>query len=108
MLKHADLCHRPLTTILPRGHLLLGELQLRARQLLPRGLRRAHSVPSPDCACALRLLGVAPIDSAGTLVPGGNFGVPQPLFLELHQRRRYAEQVLKSEAKVQMTGAQRR
>ena len=65
-------------------------------------------MPYPDCACALRLLGVAPVDSTGTRVLGGNLGVPQPLLLELHQRRRYAEQVLKSEAKVQMTGAQRR
>jgi len=60
-------------------------------------------MPYPDCACALRLLGVAPVDSTGTRVLGGNFGVPQPLLLELHKRRRYAEQVLKTEAKVQMT-----
>jgi TPR repeat protein len=33
--------------------------------------------------------------------------MPQPLLLELHQRRRYAEQVLKTEAKVQMTNEKR-
>jgi len=86
----------PRWPLLPRGHVLVGAPQLRARQLLPRRLRRAHSMPYPDCACALRLLGDAPIDSTGTRVLGGNFGLPQPLLLELHKRRRYAEQMLKT------------
>jgi hypothetical protein len=34
-------------------------------------------MPYPDCACALRLLGDAPVDSTGSRVLGGNLVVPQ-------------------------------
>ena len=72
----------------------MGAPQLRARKFLPRGLSDAHPLSYSSATISHDLLGRAHLWCSGARVPSGILVLPQPLLLELFQRRRVPEHLL--------------